>query len=213
MKIPEVNLIRSGTPVTIDQEGSRAFSLTDNNLPHSDGTKVSIHRIIEFLKVKTAIRYKATASQTFCNIYAHDFARLMRAYVPRVWWTDAIIAKGFFGVPKYGENVREMNVNSLYIWFDKYGESFGWKQSNITRGQAAANAGKCVIMLAANKVSSKSGHIVAIVPETYTYKAVGSRGIIVVPVQSQAGRVNKAYFVENWWKSGHQPVKIFVYEP
>jgi hypothetical protein len=209
--IPVVHLSRK-SPVTRNQIDSRAFVLNEQNMPKGDGTIESIRKIIDYLDVEKSDRYKRTKLATFCNIYAYDYAYLMGAYIPRVWWTESAIKHETFEA-KYAATVLEMNVNSLYTWFDKYGKGFGWEKldggRNISDAQAAANAGKCVIMLCASKDGKKSGHIVAVVPETDKVKAVGSQGIYIYPVQSQAGTTNHKYYNGYWWKN-MQPLHIYV---
>jgi hypothetical protein len=196
--------------ITRKQTDTRAFPLNEPNTPKGDGTPTSIHKIIEFLAVEKSERYRPTSTATYCNIYAYDYCCLMGAYLPRVFWTaEAIRTLNF--TPAYGKTLTEMNANALYDWFRVRGGQFKWKEVNITEGQRLANQGKCVIMVAANKNRSKSGHIVALVPETQTVKSVGTGGIIIYPVMSQAGRVNKRYFNSKWW-NGHEPIKIYVSE-
>ena len=54
-------------------------------------------------------------------------------------------------------------------------------------------------MAAANKNRSSSGHIVAVVPSNGEVRPMGSGGIWIWPVQSQAGAVNNEYFCSKWW--------------
>lgn len=207
MKLPQAHL---STKAQITRQGTnRAFSLNETDIPKYDGTTKSIHEVIRYLNVEKSPRYKRTATQTFCNIYAHDYARALGAYVPRVFWTEATIKSQTFNV-SYGKTVLEMNANALYDWFKKYGDDFGWREVDSNEAQNLANDGKCVIMVAANKVRSRSGHIVAVVPETDKHKAVRVRCIMMTPLMSQAGATNKAYFSSKWW-DGHEPVKIYVH--
>lgn len=206
---PIVHLSRKD--VTRAQKQTRAFPLSESDMPFSDGTPESVHKIIEYLNVPKSPRYQPD-KLTYCNIYAYDFAYLMNAYVPRVYWSrEAIRTKNF--IAKYGSTVFEMNANALYDWFPTDGVQFGWEQcKDMTEAQKFANDGKCVIMVAANKNRSRSGHIVAVVPETNEIKSIGARGVIIYPVQSQAGVVNRKYQNSCWWKT-HQPVKCFVFNP
>jgi hypothetical protein len=206
--IPEVHLTPRRT-ITRAQTDTRAFPLTETPRPAYDGTPASIHRIIDWLDVQRSQRYTPTATQTFCNIYAYDYATLCEAFLPRVWWTAASIRDRNFEV-RYGQTVTEMNANALYNWFPTHGNRYGWKEVNLNEAQRHANEGKCVIMVAANKVRSRSGHITAVIPETDKLKAVGANGIIVHPLQSQAGRRNLKHFASNWWSSGHEPVKCYA---
>lgn len=207
--IPKVHLTPK-RPITRTQTETRAFPLNEADMPKGDGTPESIHKIIEFLQVEKSKRYIRTAASTYCNIYAYDFACLMGAYLPRVFWTaDAIKELNF--VPSYGKTLVEMNANALYDWFKSRSAEFGWREVNTTEAQQLANQGKCVIAVAANLNRSKSGHIVAVVPETSTVKSIGASGTIIYPVMSQAGRVNKRYFCSKWW-NGHERLRIYVSE-
>lgn len=208
--IPKIHLTPK-TAVTRSQSGTRAFPLNEANMPKGDGTVKSIRDIIEFLQVDKSARYKRTVSATFCNIYAYDYAYLMGAYLPRVWWTQECLKSLDFDTAVYGKTLVEMNANALYDWFPKYGAQFGWVEGDTTSGQIAANKGKCVIMVCANKNASKPGHIVAIVAETESVKSVGAKGIVIYPVQSQAGALNKKYFCSKWWEGMAKP-RIFICE-
>lgn len=192
------------------QDDTRAFPLTES-CPQHNGTAESTNNIVDFLNVAKSKRYLPNSKQTFCNIYAHDFAKLMGAYVPRVWWTDKAIKDKDMESARYGQNVTEMNANMLYAWFPKHGSSFGWEElPRATEAQEWADKGCCVIAVAANSVASKSGHITAVVPQSEDFKPVGSKGIWIKVVQSQAGKTNQNRFVSNWWITGHKPVKFFV---
>jgi hypothetical protein len=206
--IPKVHLTPK-RPINRTQTETRAFPLNENNMPKGDGTVNGIRKIIDFLAVDKSARYKPGVS-TYCNIYAYDYAYLMGAYLPRVFWTPEAL-KNLNFEPVYGRTLQEMSANALYEWFPSRGSQFGWREVNVTEAQRQANQGKCVIMVAANKNRSKSGHIVAVVPETDTVKSVGAGGIIIYPVMSQAGRVNKRYFCSKWW-DGHEAIKIYVSE-
>ena len=208
-EIPVVHL--SKKDVTRFEEKNRAFPLSESDMPFSDGTVAGVHRVIDFLNVEKSLRYKRTHHATFCNIYAHDYAFLMHAFLPRIYWNESTIRTKRFEC-EYGVTVHELNANELYGWFDKYGAQYGWSQvANISDAQVLANKGQCVIMTTANKDRTRSGHILAIVPETDDCKAIGSGGIYISPVQSQAGAVNKKYFSSfpGWWDK-MEPYKIYV---
>jgi len=58
--------------------------------------------------------------------------------------------------------------------------------------------------VARRKQDGKSGHIVAVVPETHEVHAErGVHGDVFMPLQSQAGVVNFRYGTSrlNWWKA------------
>lgn len=208
--IPKIHL-SSSAPSTRSMISRRAYPLNEENMPKGDGTVSAIRRIIDFLDVAKSLRYIRTATSTFCNVYAYDYAYLSGAYLPRVWWTDEALQNLRFDSVVYGHTVREMCANALYDWFYRYGAEFGWRELNTTEAQISANQGKCVIMVAANRNRKKPGHIVAVVPETDDTKCVGANGIIIYPVMSQAGSVNKKYFCSKWWDDMERP-KFYVFE-
>lgn len=182
------------------QTTSRAYSLKEE----LEGN------IIDFLDVENSERYQPTKTQTFCNIYAHDFAMYMNVYIPRVWWTERALKEKNTEKAVYNDNVIEMSVNSLYKWFDEYGKDFGWREiADFKEGQEAANNGSCVVLLASNKVASRSGHITVVVPETAEFKAKTVNSVYI-PVQSQAGRSNFKRGVVNWWEKNHNKVKMYL---
>lgn len=209
--IPSVNLTPRRT-ITRTQTDSRAFPLTESQQPIYEKTTQSIGRIIDWLDVEKSPRYKPTSTQTFCNIYAYDYCRLIGAYLPRVWWSADVLQSRDFKSVIYGKTVTEMNVNALYLWFPKFGERFGWKQIELKDTQQAANDGKCVIALAANRNRSRSGHITVIVPETDTHKASRVNNVLMIPLQSHAGTRNEKYMVRNWQSTAHERVIYFVAE-
>ena len=62
--------LTSKREITRQQTDTRAFPLTEPNMPKGDGTPESVHKIIKFLDVEKSPRYKRTPASTFCNIYA-----------------------------------------------------------------------------------------------------------------------------------------------
>lgn len=205
--IPPVHLSKDS--VTREQTKTRAFPLSEKDMPKSDGTPEAIHKIVDWLDVENSPRYARTPVATFCNIYAHDFALLMGAFLPRVWWTEKAIANQNFAI-KYGSTVRELNANALWDWFPQYGSQFDWeKVQNATEAQERANNGECVVLVAANKNRRRSGHIVVVVPETKEHKPVGGNGRVIYPLQSQAGAFNKKYFAKKWW-NGMEKLRIYA---
>jgi hypothetical protein len=71
--------------------------------------------------------------------------------------------------------------------------------------QEAANLGGIGIIVARRKIDGKSGHIVAVAPETNYQKAKrDSNGSVTTPLQSQAGVTNFRYRATSvqWWTGG-----------
>jgi hypothetical protein len=194
------------------------------------------YAIVETLNVKESARYKPGEGKTYCNIYAYDVVTAMGGYLPRVWWTDAAWTKIQAGAeivsladlkrmkkdkedvsnvvaPEYGVTVSEQNANALTAWMHKTGSSqFGWSQaSDMDAAQASANQGSIVILLAANKVAKKSGHVSVVLAESNDHLAGRDEATnkVVVPLQSQAGSKNFKYSAESgapgstakkWWE-------------
>ncbi|PYK09782.1 MAG: hypothetical protein DME61_05390 [Verrucomicrobia bacterium] len=166
--------------------------------------------IIDWLAVDKPAhkRYQPTGGgTTFCNIYAHDYCFLANVYLPRVWWTPGAIeqlAKGETVEPLYEKTIDEQRANNLFRWLCDFGPRFGWRQTGtLTKLQDAANLGGICIIVAQRKIDGKSGHIVAIVPETDDQKTKrDSDGSVIGPLQSQAGVTNFRYraTTAQWWK-------------
>jgi hypothetical protein len=193
------------------------------------------YAIVETLNVTSSARYEPGSGKTYCNIYAYDFVTAMGGYLPRVWWMDATWAKIQAGAeivplselkrmkkekedvsnvvaPEYGVTVHEMNANALTAWMHKTGSTeFGWSAaSDMEAAQTAANTGSAVILLAANKVASKSGHVSVVLAESneHTAQRDETTNKVVVPLQSQAGSKNFKYSAaptapgskaKTWW--------------
>ena len=165
--------------------------------------------IIDWLAVDKPAhkRYQPTAGgTTFCNIYAHDYCFLANVYLPRVWWTPGAIeqlGKGEKVEPLYEKTIDEQRANDLFRWLGDFGPRFGWRQTGtLTKLQEAVNLGGIGIIVARRKNDGRSGHIVAVVPETNDQKAKrDSDGSVTAPLQSQAGVMNFRYRAAptQWW--------------
>lgn len=151
-------------------------------------------------------RYQPQGNSTFCNIYAHDFCDCMGCYLPRVWWNDralAGLAQGLAIAPQWGRTVAEMTANRLHGWPAIMRPRLGWRRVfDAGQVQQAANAGQVAVIVARNRIASRSGHIAAVAPEHQRRTAARSGGAVLRPVQSQAGRVNHSLHVpaRQWWR-------------
>jgi hypothetical protein len=211
--VVEVHLPTAGKTVTRANQ-LRAFPLTEIPPVKRDkdsplATRVSaIRQLIDWFKVESSVRYLPTGGTTFCNIYAYDYCFMTGAYLPRVWWTAQSLIKLQNGetVPvKYGETVEEITANGLTNWFKEFGEHFEWQRVfSLTDMQNAANNGSVCITVARAKPQFHHGHghIVAVVPENETFRALRQNGEVLKTVQSQAGAHNHDYVVQRWWDDG-----------
>jgi hypothetical protein len=191
-------------------------SLNEPNMPVRKGTtpeelRVSLGDVIDYLATDKLVdkRYQPRNGLTFCNIYAHDYCFLAGVYLPRVWWTPGAIERltnGETVEPLIEDTIMEMRANDLFRWLRDFGPRFGWRQTGTpTKLQQEADQGAIGLIVARRKEDGKSGHIVAVVPETETETAVrNADGEVTRPLQSQAGSVNfrRGTGNLNWWKSG-----------
>lgn len=208
--VPPVHLMENRATVTRKVTTGRAYPLGEPNRPSRDQSSVekacsSIHSIIGWLNVEKSTRYAPNSTSTYCNIYAHDFCYLNGVFLPRVWWTSkALIELNLRNhVPiQYGQTVNELNANNLLRWLLEWGDDSGWRRVvGLNELQAEANLGHVCIISARNVNENSSGHICAVIPENDLQKAIrDTDGSVKIPLQSQAGRVNKNYFNNSlWW--------------
>ena len=212
--IVEVFMPRRPGLITKRTAVAGAHSLNEPDMPARKGEtpdelRNGLNEIIDYLASDKGAhkRYKPRDGLTFCNIYAHDYCFLAGVYLPRVWWTPGAIerlAQGEAVQPLIENTIMEMRANALFRWLRDFGPRFGWRQTSTpTKLQQEANMGAVGLIVARRKQDGKSGHIVAVVPETNDARAVrNSAGEVTKPLQSQAGAVNfrRGTGSLNWWK-------------
>lgn len=209
LAVPAVHLGEDRPDVTRAQSGGRAFPLGEAGRPAraagSPAEKAAaLGAIVDWLAVDNPqhLRYQRHGSTTFCNIYAYDYCYLAGAYLPRVWWTGTALqrlAAGEVPAVKYGSTVSELNANSLFDWLKAFGPTFGWRRVfDPDEIQKAANDGVVCIICGQRVQLERSGHIVAVVPETGDHRALGGSQV-TTPLQSQAGWNNFRYGTPRWW--------------
>jgi hypothetical protein len=212
--IPPVHLpIKNGKVIRRSETNTRAYHLNEPGMkqfhfgetPNAAAIIGHIHEVIDWIDVEHSARYAPNSVSTYCNIYAYDVVFCCGLYIPRVWWNEtAFLILNQQRTPDviYGETVTELNANALTDWFEKYGQIFGWQRVlDIDTLQEEVNKGTLGIIVAQRINLNRSGHIVAVVPETNGQKAQrDSANKLISPLQSQAGVVNKKYFSgNNWW--------------
>jgi hypothetical protein len=198
--------------------------LKDSSIPYRDLTdsaskRESIGQLIDKLDVEKSIRYQRTVEDTYCNVYSYDYCHFCKVYLPTIWWTDESLEK-----IKEGQNVEavfEQTVDRIYSsaihdWFLEYGTDFGWERmftADEIQNKVNINGGIGIIC-AKRKEKGLSGHIVPVVPETDLHNAYRENGVVVYPLQSQAGKVNYNYFSEvkkDWWNDELYSSYVFYY--
>jgi hypothetical protein len=218
--LPESGIVAVFAPrksgfVTKRSAPAGPHSLNEADQPGRKGTtseelRMELGAIIDYLAVDRVshVRYQPHSGITFCNIYAHDYCHLAGVYLPRVWWTpDAVerLARGEMVEPRLESTIDEQRANDLFRWLRAFGLRFGWRQTGTpTKLQTEVNAGAIGLIVARRKVDGKSGHIVAVVPETNEEQARrDGSGDVTAPLQSQAGARNLRYGTgtPEWWRS------------
>lgn len=212
--IVAVLMPRKTGSVTKRKDPAGAHSLNEPDMPSRKGTTAAelcaeLAAIIDYLAVDKAAheRYQPRDGLTFCNVYTHDYCHLAGVYLPRVWWTPRAIERLTLGEtiePLIGDTIAEMRANDLFRWLRDFGDRFGWRQTGtLTKLQQESNQGAIGLIVARRKEDGKSGHIVAVVPETEDERARrNAAGDITHPLQSQAGAKNFRYGTgsANWWQ-------------
>jgi hypothetical protein len=213
--------------ITKRTQPADAHSLNEPGMPDRTGTTpadlcAELGAIIAYLAVDKPSfkRYQPHDGLTFCNIYAHDYCHLAGVYLPRVWWTPGAIerlAQGQTVQPLIGQTIDEQRANDLFRWLRDFGPRFGWRQTGTpTELQQGANQGAIGIIVARRKEDGRSGHIVAVVPETQDQHAKRDpTGAVIAPLQSQAGARNFQYGTStlNWWKGAEFAESAFWLHP
>ncbi|WP_306351090.1 hypothetical protein [Flavobacterium sp. '19STA2R22 D10 B1'] len=208
----------------LDSMEKKEHPIVDSSIPFRDLTDVaskkeSIGRLIDKLDVETNIRYQKTEEDTYCNVYSYDYCYFSKVYLPTVWWKDEALERILQG--EEVEAVFEQTVDRIYSsaihdWFLQWGASFGWKRmSSVDEIQNKVNMnGGVGIICAKRKEKGLSGHIVPVVPETDSNKAYRENGVVIYPLQSQAGQLNYNYFSEvrkDWWEDELYSSHVFYY--
>ncbi len=209
-------LPRKPGTVTRRRDPASAQSLNENGQPTRTGTtpdelRTQLAAIADWLEVDDPghLRYQPHDGLTFCNVYAHDYCHLAGVYLPRVWWSAQAqlrLAAGDAVQPLIGNTVSEVRANDLFLWLRDFGPAFGWRQTGtLAKLQGEVDQGGIGLIVARRKEDGRSGHIVAVVPETDAQRARrNAAGEVIAPLQSQAGSTNFRYGTgkQNWWERG-----------
>jgi hypothetical protein len=212
--IVAVYMPRKQDDVTRRAKIANAHSLNEPNQPGragatADELRAELAAIIDWLAVDKAahLRYQRRETQTFCNVYAHDYCHLAGVYLPRVWWTPAaieLLAQEKSVQPLYDNTIEEVRANALFRWLRDFGLRFGWRPTGtLSKLQLEVNQGAIGLIVARREQEGRSGHLAVVVPETGAHRARrDAAGEVIAPLQSQAGINNFRYGTgkPNWWK-------------
>ena len=194
---------------SLDREGREG---RDTGASESDQAQSGID-VAEALNPEGSTRYQASGGSTFCNVFAHDYAWLMGAFLPRMWWNDPEkvfndMQAGQGTEIQYGVNSHEVRANELHTWMGGWGPRFGWASLGeptsavLQEAQEYANRGS-VVMVTASTGNSSSGHIVSIISESGDQKARWE-GDMFLPVQAEAGAANN-----NGWTNSYMYKQLY----
>ena len=212
--LPAVTMPRKAGTVTRRVDLADAHTLNEPGQPAGrkgttpDELRGELFAVIDWLAVDKAAnkRYQPRNGSTFCNIYAHDFCHLAGAFVPRVWWSQAaveMLAQGQAVKPLLNNTIDEQRANDLFRWLRDFGLRFGWRQTGeLAKLQQDVNLGAVGLVVARRKAEGRPGHISVVVPETDDLMARrNAAGVVIAPVQSQAGAVNfrRGTGKAQWW--------------
>ncbi|TDW44619.1 hypothetical protein EV144_10867 [Flavobacterium sp. 270] len=208
----------------LDSTEMKERPILDSSIPYRDLTntitkKESIAQLIAKLDVETNLRYQRTVEDTYCNVYSYDFCYFSKVYLPTVWWTDEAlqdIVQGQEVKAVFDDTVLRIYSSAIHDWFLEWSGFFGWERIfSVDEMQQKVNTnGGIGIICAKRKEKGLSGHIVPVVPETDLHKAYREDGIVVYPLQSQAGKLNYNYFSEvrkDWWNDELYSSHVFYY--
>lgn len=226
--VPDERIKSASLPASpesrLDSMIAKFHPISDPGIPFRDMTdaeskRESIRQLIDKLDVTKSLRYQRTVEDTYCNVYSYDFCYFSNVYLPTVWWTNESIEKILDGQvvePVFNETVLPIYSSAIHDWFLKWGASFGWKRmTDLDEIQQKVNTeGGIGIICAKRKIVGLSGHIVPIVPETNVKKAYRENGVVVYPLQSQAGKLNYNYFSKarrDWWNHERYSSHVFYY--
>jgi len=208
----------------LDSMQMKCKPITDSSIPYRDVTNLttrleSISQLIDKLDVSSSIRYQKTEEDTYCNVYSYDYCHFCKVYLPTVWWTENALKKIAAGQdvePIYEDTVDRIYSSAIHDWFLEWGTDFGWERMfDVDEFQKRVNTnGGVGIICAKRKEKGLSGHIVPVVPETDFNKAFRENGVVLYPLQSQAGKINYNYFSEvkkDWWNDELYSSYVFYY--
>ena len=204
-----------------------AHSLNEPNMPDREGTTpadlcAELAAIIAYLAVDKASfkRYQPHDGLTFCNIYAHDYCHLAGVYLPRVWWTPGAIERLAQGQTVSRSSARPSTSSAPTICSAGCAisarASDGGRPARSTTCSKGRTRARSASSWRVAKRTARSGHIVAVVPETQDQHAKrDATGAVIAPLQSQAGARNFPYGTNtlNWWKGAEFAESAFWLHP
>lgn len=145
-----------------------------------------LRAVIRDLDVENAPRYRATKTQTWCNIFVTDVIDAM-GFDPGHWvakdGTRADVGKG-----------EELSANKLVRWFVEKGPSHGWTEADRPSAVDAAARGHLVVV-GWDSLGPGSGHVAILLPEG-TIAQAGRTNFVGRTIAEGFGRLPVKFFVQ-----------------
>jgi len=157
--------------------------------------------VLDQFNVEKAGRYKPFRNgYTYCNIYVWDATAAMGAEIPH--YTDPLT-----GEPRYYPDIRgtnELGAIGIDTWLRKYGEAYGWRETDAETAQRYANEGKPAVTTA-----GEVGHVQMVCPSN-DGGFDELRGVTVAQAGSKV--TNYTHISGIYSAAGLKSVRYFIHE-
>lgn len=195
MKYPQA--LRLGGRGVNRHSGSRDKTIGAGPRPdmsEPQGRIRAFQEVIEYAQVETSYRWSPTPRRTFGNVYVHDIAHMLGAYVPLAWWTYSK-----YEHPQASKKIHVERFTTIYgpnqmiKWLQTHGHLHGWvavpSMEDLSREMAERST--FGIHWGQHVSPRVSGHLSLTFPELPV--TVEGSGVL----QSMAGAENRQWYRSN----------------
>lgn len=137
----------------------------------------ALRAVLEQFRVETALRYKARAPFTYCNIFVSDATRALGCEIPH--WLDK---------PR-----RELNANGICDWLEA---STDWRELGARDAIVEASTGYPVVLAWRNPDPRRSGHVAMMLPDG-TIAQAGKRNLFGAEIEAGFGRLAPLFYTHD----------------
>lgn len=160
----------------------KPIDIPASKLPQGDK---KLRQVLAELDVENSHRYRATKSDTFCNIFVWDFTRAMGCEVPHWVRADGRVTQVGKG--------KELNANGVVRWLATHGAREGWVQADRKTATDAAARGH-VVVVGWDSGKATPGHVAVMLPEG-TIAQAGASNFVGKTVRSGFGDREVTFFI------------------
>ena len=157
--------------------------------------------VLDQFNVEKAARYRPFRNgYTYCNIYVWDATAAMGAEIPH--YTDPAT-----GEPRYYPDIKganELGAIGIDTWLSRYGEAYGWFETDAETAQRYANEGKPAVTTA-----GEVGHVQMVCPSN-DGGFDELRGVTVAQAGSKVS--NYTHISGIYSAAGLKSVRYFIHE-